>query len=556
MTDIGELVVRVKADSTQLEAGMKNAAATVKDSSAEMTSSLDSAKKAFGLLGVGLSTGALVEFTKGALEAANNLYIMGQRTGFASDTLSKLNIPLKQNGSSVDEFSSSMKFLSRNIELAAEGNPALIGTFDSLGLSVTKLKSLTPEQQFYAVANAMSQVSDQGKFTADGMAIMGRGFASIAPLIKAASGNMEEFVNKMDGLTKEQINEVHELDDRWTAFLEHLKIGAVEAALAIVHLSESQRLLRNEDTLSGVGGVTKPSPGLGTRSDERPNTVNLASFVGKDAYGPAYDPNRANKSAKGSNSDLTGSAANDNGMTIDDFVDKLNEETAALSKGKEAFAEYKAEMAAASATGLKWSELTKDDKDYIDSATQQLEKQRQAQEELTKQKQKDIQVQAQMEHEISSSLASIALNYKNLGQTISDMLKKIAQQLIEQEITNPLVSGISKALPSGGSIFSGLGKLLGFADGGNPPVGVPSIVGENGPELFIPQGPGTIVPNNKLGGQNVTVMQTINLSPGLAETVNASIMQAAPQIAAMAHGAVIQSLQKGGSESRVVGKRS
>ncbi len=45
-----------------------------------------------------------------------------------------------------------------------------------------------------------------------------------------------------------------------------------------------------------------------------------------------------------------------------------------------------------------------------------------------------------------------------------------------------------------GSIFSGFG----FADGGNPPVGKASVVGERGPELFIPQQAGTIIPTEKL----------------------------------------------------------
>jgi len=39
--------------------------------------------------------------------------------------------------------------------------------------------------------------------------------------------------------------------------------------------------------------------------------------------------------------------------------------------------------------------------------------------------------------------------------------------------------------PSGGS----------YADGGSPPVGVPSVVGERGPELFVPTQPGVIVPH-------------------------------------------------------------
>jgi phage-related minor tail protein len=33
-----------------------------------------------------------------------------------------------------------------------------------------------------------------------------------------------------------------------------------------------------------------------------------------------------------------------------------------------------------------------------------------------------------------------------------------------------------------------------YAAGGNPPVGVPAIVGEEGPELFVPRRPGTIIP--------------------------------------------------------------
>ncbi len=143
------------------------------------------------------------------------------------------------------------------------------------------------------------------------------------------------------------------------------------------------------------------------------------------------------------------------------------------------------------------------------------------------------------------------------------MLSKIAQQIIEQQITSPLTSALGTALTgnttitgsANTSLFSGLFSFLPhFASGGN--VSGPSIVGENGPELFIPSGNGTIMPNGSKIGGGVTVMQTINLSPGLPETVNAAVMNAAPRIASAAHAAVMTSLQKGGAESRIVGKRS
>ena len=47
--------------------------------------------------------------------------------------------------------------------------------------------------------------------------------------------------------------------------------------------------------------------------------------------------------------------------------------------------------------------------------------------------------------------------------------------------------------------------LLNFANGGRPPVGRPSIVGERGPELFVPSTAGTIIPNHAMGGMNIVV---------------------------------------------------
>ena len=44
-----------------------------------------------------------------------------------------------------------------------------------------------------------------------------------------------------------------------------------------------------------------------------------------------------------------------------------------------------------------------------------------------------------------------------------------------------------------------------FADGGRPPIGRPSIVGERGPELFMPDRAGTIIPNHAMGSTNVIV---------------------------------------------------
>jgi len=69
-------------------------------------------------------------------------------------------------------------------------------------------------------------------------------------------------------------------------------------------------------------------------------------------------------------------------------------------------------------------------------------------------------------------------------------------------------------IAAGATIAAGIGlvnKIRGFEKGGRPPVGEPSIVGEKGPELFVPDRAGTVVPNNQLGmGKQVTVNFNIN----------------------------------------------
>ena len=103
---------------------------------------------------------------------------------------------------------------------------------------------------------------------------------------------------------------------------------------------------------------------------------------------------------------------------------------------------------------------------------------------------------------ITSNMNSAIDNFVESGKfKFGDFARSIIQDLIKIELkaqASKLLSGMS----------SGIGGLLGslfggfFANGGQPPVGKPSIVGENGPELFVPKTAGTIVPNGGGNGGN------------------------------------------------------
>lgn len=59
--------------------------------------------------------------------------------------------------------------------------------------------------------------------------------------------------------------------------------------------------------------------------------------------------------------------------------------------------------------------------------------------------------------------------------------------------------------------FGGFGiSIPGLAAGGPAKAGQPYIVGEKGPELFVPKSAGTVIPNNKLGATEGTATGTVN----------------------------------------------
>ena len=90
---------------------------------------------------------------------------------------------------------------------------------------------------------------------------------------------------------------------------------------------------------------------------------------------------------------------------------------------------------------------------------------------------------ASIESGIVSAIDGAITGAKSLQEVLSDVLKDIGKMLISFGVKT-LLSSISPTV----------GGIKMFAAGGNPPVGRPSLVGEKGPELFVPSSSGTIIP--------------------------------------------------------------
>jgi TP901 family phage tail tape measure protein len=88
------------------------------------------------------------------------------------------------------------------------------------------------------------------------------------------------------------------------------------------------------------------------------------------------------------------------------------------------------------------------------------------------------------------------------------------------------------------------------ATGGPVSADAPYLVGERGPELFVPNTAGKILTNQAIsGGGQPVIQQNINVTTGVQQTVRAEIINMMPQIANAAKLAVSDARMRGGSFS-------
>jgi tape measure domain-containing protein len=97
---------------------------------------------------------------------------------------------------------------------------------------------------------------------------------------------------------------------------------------------------------------------------------------------------------------------------------------------------------------------------------------------------------------------------KSLQQVAVDVLNSIANKLLDVAI-NMALFGAMSGTGTGGGLLGGLFKR---AQGGSVTAGQPYLVGERGPELFMPGRSGGIAPTGSFGGSGVNV--TVNVTTG------------------------------------------
>ena len=154
-----------------------------------------------------------------------------------------------------------------------------------------------------------------------------------------------------------------------------------------------------------------------------------------------------------------------------------------------------------------------------------------------------------VERGASNVLMALVDNSKDAKTAWRDMVTDMVREAYRLQVVQPIVSGLFGGGGQGGGFLGNvLGGLFGGfrAEGGPVDSGTPYIVGERGPELFVPSSSGNITSNKQMGGGVVNHFN-YTFTGGVTE---GDLRNAIPSIVEASTAAVLNKQQRGGTYAR------
>jgi lambda family phage tail tape measure protein len=491
-------------------------------------------------IGLGTVAAAFVAAGRNAIMFADEISDVAKANEVAVSSVLGLSQALTVNGGSVDSTARIFSSFTNKVDEAIQGSGKLRKSFQELGISTKDLASLTEQQLFEKTLVALSKIEDPVHRNALAFELLSKAVKGVD--IKGLGDDYakakEQF--KDSDKTFNDINtSIDEMKLHWMDF----KVKLANDLLPFLQLLNRQFevLSENSKKFAAGEGINKwASAAYQKKSIASEGSTSPSSPFGFIA--PMYDPIKITQANKLRELGLTEDEkkAKELLKTQTEFYDK----EVAISKAKAGRLQKENEFAFLGEAERK-RELDLYD---IQQKLLVLEIEKKMTKEQIAQYGEVERARVQEEYRIAQSQKTFEYGWKKAYTSYVENATNAAK-MGEQafvSVTQNMESALDTFVSTGKlkfgdlarsiiadlikiqmraqmtSLFSGLGSLLGFGGGGagmfTGSTGMiggsilkgsaggnelgnmePSIVGENGPELFIPKSAGTVVPNNRMG---------------------------------------------------------
>jgi len=209
--------------------------------------------KAFGraVRNIGLSIGSagagiLAPLIKGVETYARMSFELNranQVTGISGKALSGLSYAAEKSGVDFMTLTLAIGRYQRNLVNAVNGDKMARQAFEETGVSIDALAKMSPEAQFYAMADAFAKMGDPATRAHAALVLFGRGATRLLPMLEGGSGAIRKLVGEAKEIGRVWSNS----DIRMGAYLYQTWIELKGAATAPTEGVPSRPLSAAED---------------------------------------------------------------------------------------------------------------------------------------------------------------------------------------------------------------------------------------------------------------------------------------------------------------------
>lgn len=180
---------------------------------------------------------------------------LAARTGIAVESLQALQVAAGLSG--VNNLEGALQRVTIAIGDAAQGNQTAIDAFERLGISFDNLAGMSPDEQFRAIAAAISALPTQAERAAAAADLFGRTGVELLPMFESNLAAIEERAERLGiVLSADQTASIEEMNDALSLVYQTFTgiIGQVTANLAPAVTAIAEEFLRFVEGYNGLDG--------------------------------------------------------------------------------------------------------------------------------------------------------------------------------------------------------------------------------------------------------------------------------------------------------------
>lgn len=150
--------------------------------------------------GTGAAIGGLMALANTTADSADKWDKLSLRTGIAVEELQRWGYAAGQSGADITVLETGMKKLSDTMVDAQNGSKTAKSAYEQLGISMADLATMTPEQAFESVMNALGDMEDGALKNSIGNDLLGKSYVELKPLLAEGSEGMQALKDRADEL--------------------------------------------------------------------------------------------------------------------------------------------------------------------------------------------------------------------------------------------------------------------------------------------------------------------------------------------------------------------